>query len=222
MFRVLPATGDPQLVPTGVTPVGRVATVVRVTPRRGPGGSSPDPSIRIRILDAFVALVASNGLSNTSMSDVAQRADVSKTTVYTRWPDRRSLIVDGFAHVSVKAPTLGPDDDFAERFELLLALTAEPDVQTLRRQVYAELLAAAGFDPEVRSVATANREEWRLSIEAVLERGKETGQIPADRDIAVTGEVIMGVILARHLLALPLGEPLRDLVWRLATETTPY
>ncbi len=193
-----------------------------MTRRNGPGGSSPDPSVRVRVLDAFVALVAANGLSNTSMSDVARQAGVSKTTLYTRWPDRQSLIVDGFAHVSAKVPTPGPDDDFVERLELLLALTSDPDVQALRRQVYAELLAAAGFDPEIRAIANAHREEWRNSIEAMLERGQQTGQVPADRDIAVTAEVIMGVILSRQLMARPVGEPLRDLVWRLVTEPIPY
>lgn len=181
----------------------------------------PDPSVRIRVLDAFVALVAANGLSNTSMSDVARRAEVSKTTVYTRWPDRRSLIVDGFAHVSATVPRPGPDDAFSEMFDVVLAL-ADPDVQTLRRQVYAELLAAAGFDPDIRSIATANREEWRNSIEAILELGKRSGDVPADRDVETTAEVIMAVILVRQLQAMPLGEPLRDLVWRLVTESSPY
>ena len=91
-WRRLPGHGPP---PMPEQPMG---TVDCVTEQRGPGGSAPDPSVRTRVLDAFVELVSERGLASTSMRDVAERAGVSKTTLYTRWPDRRSMIADGFAH----------------------------------------------------------------------------------------------------------------------------
>lgn len=197
-------------------------TVSRVTEQRGPGGSTPDPSVRTRVLDAFVELVSERGLANTSMRDVADRAGVSKTTLYTRWPDRRSMIADGFAHVTTPVPPLGDDPTFHQMLDSIVAPLVESEVSVIRRQVYAELLAAARFDPAIRAVADERRERWRAVLERTIELGKASGDVPADRDTAVAAEVVMAVTLLYQLQAMPLGPALQDLVRRLVLEPTPY
>lgn len=190
--------------------------------RRGPGGSEPDPSVRARVLDAFVALVAEQGLAETSMRAVADRAGVSKTTIYTRWPDRRAMIADGFAHVTSPVPAPGPDADFTDLLAGILAPLNESPAQNVRRQVYVELLAASRFDPSIRSVAMAKLEQWRAALETTIDIGKTSGDVPADRDTAVAAEVAMGVSLMYQLQALPMGPALQDLIRRLITEDHPY
>lgn len=178
--------------------------------------------MRTRVLDAFVELVAERGLANTSMRDVADRAGVSKTTLYTRWPDRRSMIADGFAHVTTPVPQLGPEPTFTQMLDSIVAPLVESEVTAIRRQVYAELLAAARFDPAVRAVADEKLEQWRAVIESTVELGKASGEIPVDRDTAVTAEVVMGVALMYQLQAMPLGAAVQDLIRRLVTAPTPY
>ena len=199
-----------------------MGTVDCVTEHRGPGGSAPDPSVRTRVLDAFVELVSERGLASTSMRDVAERAGVSKTTLYTRWPDRRSMIADGFAHVTTPVPDLGPEPTFRELLDAMVAPLVESDVSVVRRQVYVELLAAARFDPAIRAVADERRERWRAALERTIELGKATGEVPADRDTAVAAEVAMAVTLLYQLQAMPLGPDLQDLIRRLVIEPTPY
>lgn len=174
------------------------------------------------MLDAFVALIADQGLANTSMSDVAKRAGVSKTTLYTRWRDRHELVVDGFTHVATQAPTLEPDDDFDAGLDRIVSIMAGPEVQALQRQAYVELLAAAGFDKRVKEAVIANWHEWNDAMRELIERGKASGEVPADRDSAVCAEVVQGFVLGRQLIGLELGRPLRDLLLRLIVEPTPY
>ena len=52
------------------------------------------PGTREAVIQAFVTLVGEQGYAATSMDEVAERAGVSKATIYRRWPSRDALIVD--------------------------------------------------------------------------------------------------------------------------------
>lgn len=189
--------------------------------KRGPGGSSPDPSVRTRVLDAFVQLVEERGLADTSVDDVAKAAGVSKTTLYTRWPDRRSLIIDGFRHVSVLSPDVPDGLGFVEMLDGILSSTAD-DIGATRIQVFAEIIAAAGIDAEIAAVDRQNHASWTAIVEEMIERGKRSGHVPTDRDTRVAAEVVQSIVTMRQLHRDTTGAPLRDLVYRLLTEDTPY
>lgn len=178
------------------------------------------------MLGAFVDLVAERGLAHTSIDDVATAAGVSKTTLYTRWPDRKALVADGFRYVSAAIPEEPGDERdaallFDQHLDSLLDVAVEPGAQAIRRQILAELIAAAGVDPELREVFDATYEQWRQVAERMVELGKEAGRIPVDRDSEVVVEVLMSLVAMRHLADLPLGPPLRELVVRLLTEDRP-
>lgn len=179
--------------------------------------------MRTRVLDAFVELVEANGLAETSVDDVAKMAGVSKTTLYTRWPDRRTLIVDGFRHVAGTIPEPPPETSFTDLFDAMLRVTASDDVTPQRRQFLAELITAAGVDDEIRAVLHANHARWRAAVEDMIERGVRSSEVPADRDVAVAAEAVMGVVTMRQLIGdLPIDQSLVDLVWRMLTEERPY
>lgn len=204
------------------------ATLVPMTSTAtGPGGSRPDPTVRARVLGAFVTLVAEQGLAHTSIDDVAAAAGVSKTTLYTRWPDRKSLVADGFRFISAAIPDepadgRGPSALFDEYLDALLDVAAEPEAQVIRRQLLAELIAAAGVDDELREVYAEAYRQWWDAAERMVVLGKEVGRIPVDRDTEVVVELLMSLVAMRHLADLPLGPPLRELVVRLLTEDRPF
>lgn len=178
--------------------------------------------MRTRVLDAFVDVVATRGLASASVDEIASRANVSKTTLYTRWPDRSALIVEGFRHVASQVPDVPADAGFGEILEDILTRTADEDVQERRSRLLNELRAAAGGDPAVAAVLDERHQRWRLVIEDMIERGKRSGDVPVDRDVTVAAEVVMAVVTERQLQGRPAGRPLRDLVWRLLTEDRPY
>jgi AcrR family transcriptional regulator len=46
------------------------------------------------VLDAARDLVLAYGVRRTTLTDVARRADLSRMSIYRRWPDVRSLVAD--------------------------------------------------------------------------------------------------------------------------------
>ena len=60
---------------------------------------------RERILKAFRRLFTSKGYEETMMEDIAQRAEVSKATVYNYFPNKESLLTGTVDEVLAKAET---------------------------------------------------------------------------------------------------------------------
>ena len=99
---------------------------VSTTPRKR--GRPRDLEKRDAILDAAGQLFSERGLAGASMEAVAERASVSKMTVYAHYPDKASLLTAVFARtVAGVAPpdfARGPDPvrlveqlaEFGERF----------------------------------------------------------------------------------------------------------
>lgn len=189
--------------------------------RRTRGGSVPDPSVRARVLEAFAAVVTAEGLAGATMDAIAEAAGVSKTTIYTRWSDRSSLIVDAFAYTSAAIPTFSPDIEFPDALDVILGVTADPLTKP-RLQMLSEFRAAAGVDPGIARLLREHQDRWRVAVEDLIERGKRSGHVPTDRNTAIAAEVVMAVAAERQIMQHPVGEPLRELIWRLLTDERPY
>ena len=76
------------------------------TPARSGEATAPAPRGRPRsekarkaVLDAAAELLLARGLSAVSMDVVAERAGVSKATIYRWWPTKETLAQIGRAHV---------------------------------------------------------------------------------------------------------------------------
>lgn len=187
------------------------------------GGSHPDPTVRDRVLIAFVDLVTERGLSHTSVDDIADRAKISKTTLYTRWPDRRALVLDGFRYIAQGLPESDHELSFAEMFDVLIGRTTTGSTDQQFFRVFAEAIAAGQVDTDIGDVVKENHQAWTNVVRDLIDLGKRSGDIPADRDVDVATEVLLGVVSMRHLIGLlPIDASLRDLVWRLLTSPTPY
>lgn len=74
-------------------------------PARRPRGRPRDPGAEGRILDAALEEYGERGWSGFTMDAVARRAGVGKSTVYLRWQDKDSLLID-----AVDARTGGIED----------------------------------------------------------------------------------------------------------------
>ncbi len=56
-------------------------------------GRPRDPELDQVILDATIELLCQEGFAGTSVEAVAERAGVSKATIYRRWPTREDLLL---------------------------------------------------------------------------------------------------------------------------------
>jgi AcrR family transcriptional regulator len=68
-----------------------------------PAGRPRDAAADDRIIDAALAEYAAHGRAGYSLNGVARRAGVGKSSIYLRWPDKESLLVDA-VHLRSEVP----------------------------------------------------------------------------------------------------------------------
>ena len=105
------------------------------------------------ILEAATELLLEQGLEAVSMDEVAERAGVSKATIYRWWPSKQTLALDALYHEWDTARPEPPDTG-SLRADLLALL--RPWIRRVRARPYgrvvAELVAEAQTDPEFASI----------------------------------------------------------------------
>ncbi|UNO39880.1 TetR/AcrR family transcriptional regulator [Streptomyces sp. MST-110588] len=172
------------------------------------------------ILGATRAALVELGWGKLTMSDVAARAGVAKTTLYRRWANKSELVVDAVAVLfdelelpdrgSLRADIEGVVRQFAD-------LLARPEAKTALMAVVAESTTDQALRERIRT-AIVDRQK-RLVVQG-RQRAQERGELPrdadgvdgavaADRAVGLIFDVIAGAVVHRALVS---AEPV-DAVW---------
>jgi AcrR family transcriptional regulator len=153
------------------------------------------------ILGAAGELLLARGLSAVSMDAVAERAGVSKATIYRWWPTKETLALDAL-YTEWAAARPSPRDTGTLRGDLLSLLRPWAKLAAGRPygRVVAALLTEAHSDPvfatEYRSrVVQPRRDQAR----AIFDRAVERGEIPATINIDVALDLLFGALYHRML-----------------------
>jgi AcrR family transcriptional regulator len=174
-----------------------VSEATEATSRRGRPRSE---KARRAILQAAADLLLDQGGGQVSMDAVADRAGVSKATIYRWWPSKEHLALEALVEwASAGAP---PRDTGSLRGDLLALV--RPWVREIRRRqfgrVIAALIAEAQSDP--RFAADYRRhfvEERREPMQAAFKRAIDRGEAPAGLDIDVALDLVYGPLYHRLL-----------------------
>jgi AcrR family transcriptional regulator len=154
------------------------------------------------ILAAAIDLLLEHGLHAMSMDAVAERAGVSKATIYRWWPSKELLALDALAtEWQVTAPDATRDTG-SLRGDLLARL--RPWLRQLRDKPYgrvvAGLVATAQADAEFAGLYLERFVRPRRdAMRPVLLRAIERGEIPANIELEVALDLIYGPIYHRML-----------------------
>ena len=154
------------------------------------------------ILAAAIDLLLEHGLHAMSMDVVAERAGVSKATIYRWWPSKELLALDALAtEWQVTAPEATRDTG-SLRGDLLARL--RPWLRQLRDKPYgrvvAGLVATAQADAEFAGLYLERFVRPRRdAMRPVLLRAIDRGEIPANIDLEVALDLIYGPIYHRML-----------------------
>jgi len=170
-------------------------------------GRPRDPQIHHAILEAAVHLVLVKGFRALSMDAIAAEAGVGRMSIYRRWPNKASVVMDAFvARVDPNTLFL-PAATYLETIRLQMRTMAKAfrgkDGALIRA-----LLAEAQFDPEL---ADALRERWtmprRKMAIAFFEEGIRKGVLRKDVDPNAMIDILYAPIYYR--LQMGIG-PLSD------------
>lgn len=154
------------------------------------------------ILNAALELLIERGIEATSIEQVAQRAGVTRATVYRRFPDKNQLLVAAIQQ-GQEAPAEMPEcRDVEEMLSLWAQALGGPGAR--RGRLLARRLMTTLHDhPELyqayRDAGIKHREQW---IRTTLERERDRGRFPPDADLEVVRQILTGAV-ATHLLAYP-------------------
>jgi AcrR family transcriptional regulator len=167
-------------------------------PRRGRPRSEKATAA---ILDAAVQLLLAGGVESASMDAIAERAGVSKATIYRWWPTKETLAVDALFHAWAGDDL--PAADLGSLRDDLLALFL-PWIQRLNSRPYARVIGAlitkarsdSDFAEEYdRRLVQPRRDQAR----PIFARAIERGEIAAGTDVDVVLDLLYGAFYHRLL-----------------------
>lgn len=179
-------------------------------------GRPRSETARKAILAAAAELLLDRGLPGVSMDAVAERAGVSKATIYRWWPTKETLALDAlYNEWAVAQPPTRSTGTL--RGDLLALL--RPWVRLTGSRPYGRVIGAliteAQTDPAFAEIYRSRfveprRDQARAIFRAAIERG----EIPADTKIEVGIDMLYGPLYHRLLHGhAPLNERfLRDVV----------
>ncbi|MBT2291698.1 TetR/AcrR family transcriptional regulator [Paenibacillus albidus] len=159
------------------------------------------------ILAAAYDLLFELGFGAVTVEKIAERARVSKATIYKWWPNKAAVVIDAFLSATtarVPVPDTGSvyQDILGHATDLTRFLTSREG------QIIKEIIGEGQLDA---GLAEAYRTRYfqprRLEARQLLEQGVRRGELKEGLDIGLSIDLIYGPIFYRLLLT---GEPLDD------------
>jgi AcrR family transcriptional regulator len=171
-------------------------TAAGVGPRRGRPRSE---ARRQAILRAAFELLGEHGLDATSMDAVADRAGVSKATIYRWWGSKELLALDAlYAAWDTAGPTRRPTGTLRSQMLSLVGPWVRLAATGPSPRILTALLAKAQNDPEFGQAYRAHFVEPRRDqARAMFARAIARGEIPADTDVEVATDLLWGPLYHR-------------------------
>ncbi|WP_419997917.1 TetR/AcrR family transcriptional regulator [Streptomyces boninensis] len=182
----------------------------RTTPTPSPrrGGRPRSAAADRAILDATRAALVELGWGGLTMSDVAARAGVAKTTLYRRWPGKNELVVEAVAALfeELTLPDLGSLEADVRGVVLQFAgLLSRPEARTSLMAVVAEGAHDAALRARIREAIVDRQKGLVLAGRA---RAYARGELVPDADPVVAArnadlifDVIAGTVVHRTLVS---------------------
>jgi AcrR family transcriptional regulator len=173
---------------------------MNASPRRRPHtGRRRNDAAQDAILDAAFRLLSKPGTEGLTIDAIAAEAGVGRQTIYRWWPTKGAVIADALAR---HARAIVPDRDtgsFAGDLEAFLVDTfAGLEDERLAGRLR-QIVAAAQQDEHVAQVLADFTAVRRAALRAILERGRQAGELAPDADVDMLVDMVYGVLYYRLL-----------------------
>ncbi len=175
---------------------------------------------REAVLHAADDLLVEHGFAGLTVEKIAARAGVAKQTIYRWWPSKVDILLEAFGDDLAKALTPADHGSLSTDLREHLADMADFLTTSDAGAVYRALIGQAQHDP----VLAARLRDGHLAAQHTrdrlpFERAVARGDLPADTDIDVLVERLVGVV---HYRVLVTGEPVsRDFTDALVDSLLP-
>ncbi|MFB4286015.1 TetR/AcrR family transcriptional regulator [Nonomuraea sp. ATR24] len=152
------------------------------------------------VLAAALDLLIERGASQTSIEQIAQRAGVTRATVYRRFPGTTALLIQAIESVHHDhGPGALDWPDIDRMLDNWAAYLSTPRNRRMLRRLY----GAVDDYPELPRAYRNSHGGRRAAAEhAALRRSRERGQLPRESDPDTVQQLLNGAVL-HHLGAYP-------------------
>jgi AcrR family transcriptional regulator len=169
-------------------------------PARPHTGRRRNEAAREAILDSTLGLLLASGVDGLTIDAIADAAGVGRQTIYRWWPGKGAVVADAMARRGRVVVPVRDSGSFRDDLTAFLADTfAGQDEGTLR--VLRQLAAAAQHDEHVAKVLGDFTAQRRAALRALLDRGRESGDIDAAADLGMLVDMAYGVLWYRVLIS---------------------
>lgn len=152
------------------------------------------------LLDATLQLAGEVGINGMSMDDLAQRAGVSKATIYRRWPSKEALVLDALAS-AIRPFDLVDTGSVRGDLEVYLAELGRRMQTGRSSDVLPDLISASARDVALRE----SLDEWvrhrRQPLTIILGRAVQRGELATSTDLDTIIDALIGAFMYRRLLS---------------------
>jgi AcrR family transcriptional regulator len=168
---------------------------VTATPDQAPPGRGRprDPRTEQVILEATRRLLARDGYDQVSIEAIARAADVSRPTVYRRWPSKTHLVFDAVFGATDVGEVLSSSGDFESDLRQFVAGVFEfwrsPEVAAAALGI----LADRHRDPElfIRTQELLDQ-KTRAAFGVLVRAGVDQGVLDVDVDAEIAYDALVG------------------------------
>ena len=165
----------------------------RIEPR--PVGRPRNDDATGAILSAMLRLLAERGYHGASTTALAAAARVSKATIYRRWPSKFALVAaaiqHGLATTAHAVPLTGDVRD-----DLIGVMSAKMTAlgQGLLGPAIRAVVSEAAQEPELSAAMRRMTDQLRDAgpLHRLVTRARLEGLLPADTDIGLTLDLLLG------------------------------
>jgi len=182
---------------------------------RAPRGRPRSEASERAIIGAVIRLLEEGvPLAELSIERIARTAGVGKATIYRRWEGKEALFVDVLRSVEEKdadLPGTSLRDDLIVMLEGLRSRGLAKRSSAMLRSMLAQIQSYPQLWGQYQDTVIAAR---RAALDEVLRRGIERGELRADLDFDLLGDLIVGPMLVRTVLQ-PEGHLDEDLAERI-------
>ena len=167
-------------------------------PRRGrPRSKGVDESILVATLE----LAGEVGIKGMSMDELAQRAGVSKATIYRRWPSKEILVLQALQTAMRPLDDVDTGAIVEDLRRCLGQMVERMSKKDRMNDVLPHLIEMATHDATLRSAVDDYVENRRVPVRQILERAIGRGELAVDTDIEMLLDALLGPIIYRRLLS---------------------
>ena len=167
---------------------------------RGPGRPRSEEA-HASILGAAIDLIREVGYDAVTMDGIAARAGVGKATVYRRWKQKETLVVEAIGGIVAAMPvpdTGRVEDDVMAVMLGNLRLYRDPASGALLSGLVAAMARSEPIARAMREGFVGTRHD---ALRGVLARGVARGELPADADPDLAVELLNGPLFYRFLIS---------------------